>query len=504
MAAPWWARILPLYPAMRHSRGRMVRPVLDRARPALSLEPLEDRFLLSAVLFNSNDTIGSAAALSTSSPTDGLTHSSTDVALYSIQMESGDQIALHVASPDPSNPIALFQSFLRVFDGQGNQLAAAGPDGLGTTDLQFTAPQNATYYVGVSNASNSGYNPLQPPSNSGTETGGTFLLSLQYTAAPSPTDSSSSSASSGGGNGNGPLAHLRDMLDDPGDAAALASHLGPNVAALLPTRDLAPIAGESGPSPGLVIPGNTYLLVAGLSGSAAGPVAVPAGSAQSAGLDPAVGGVLALSVTSPSSAATAARGPLVPVLSGRGLPGVLALAPADPAGEPGGSAEQSGAQAPLTAAPHPGLFLPGPAPLAPAESGQAFTPDPAQHLFMMGLPGPQPPPAPPPPGPVRPEPAPVPLTLNEPETLALPGEDEQPNLAALDALFISAMPAEDLATEAPAGRRAAFVRLAGLVAAGAFAAFLQVSLAPGTSGDGPAGGEALRRAACEPPRRERR
>ena len=80
-----------------------------------------------------------------------------------------------------ANQIGLssLSSYLRVFDASGNELADSGGTGPDAS-LSYQAPADGTYYLGVSGAPNSTYNPLVPGSG---VAGSTGAYQLQLTAS---------------------------------------------------------------------------------------------------------------------------------------------------------------------------------------------------------------------------------------------------------------------------------------------------------------------------------
>jgi len=91
-----------------------------------------------------------------------------DVDLYRFTVATAGEITIEVA-PSLTNP-ANFNSFLRIFNSAGNQIAA--DDNSGTLDYSLVKInlQPGTYYAGVSGAGNSTYNPV---TGAGTKTGKT-------------------------------------------------------------------------------------------------------------------------------------------------------------------------------------------------------------------------------------------------------------------------------------------------------------------------------------------
>lgn len=110
-----------------------------------------------------------------------------DVDIYKVSLKAGDTLKINTDS-NQYEPGRKVDTALRVFDETGQQLAisddGAAPDEIFTARFQsyieFTAPADGTYYIGVSLFNNfpvegneeqpgyAGYNPLQPASGSST------------------------------------------------------------------------------------------------------------------------------------------------------------------------------------------------------------------------------------------------------------------------------------------------------------------------------------------------
>ncbi len=112
--------------------------------------------------------------------------SSGDVDLYQVQLNAGNSLN---ASVDASGTIgSSLDSYLRLFDSSGTQVAADDDGGPGSDSLiaNFQVPTTGTYYLGVSGFGNSSYNPLVL-SGSGGRTGN-YNLNINVTATgPSAT-----------------------------------------------------------------------------------------------------------------------------------------------------------------------------------------------------------------------------------------------------------------------------------------------------------------------------
>ena len=90
----------------------------------------------------------------------------SDVDLFRFELESGAGIIIDLDSLDPPGNTTGLDSYLRIFDSEGNELAFNddySPESeTFSTDsyLGFIANQTGTYYVGVSSIANSNYNPI--------------------------------------------------------------------------------------------------------------------------------------------------------------------------------------------------------------------------------------------------------------------------------------------------------------------------------------------------------
>jgi hypothetical protein len=127
------------------------------------------------------DTTGSAQALSLtpSSPQQlpGIIDAGGDSDLYQVTLAAGDTLDVKTDAAS----LGSLDSYVRVFDAAGNQLASNDNESPGTTDshLNFVAPDAGTYFVGVSANDNTAYDPTMTASGSGTGAGdylATFLL----------------------------------------------------------------------------------------------------------------------------------------------------------------------------------------------------------------------------------------------------------------------------------------------------------------------------------------
>ena len=92
-----------------------------------------------------------------------------DVDLYRVDLNGGDQLFADIEAEFLGSTL---DSVLRIFDSSGNEVAN-NDDDLGSIDsfIEFTAPFNDTYYVGVSSFDNFFYDPFVEGSGFGLSTG---------------------------------------------------------------------------------------------------------------------------------------------------------------------------------------------------------------------------------------------------------------------------------------------------------------------------------------------
>ena len=96
----------------------------------------------------------------------GTINSGLDIDLYKFGLNEGQGITLDLDTPDAANDTANFDSYLRVFDTEGNELAFNDNFTLESEEFSldsyigFIANQTGDYYVGVSSAVNNSYNPV--------------------------------------------------------------------------------------------------------------------------------------------------------------------------------------------------------------------------------------------------------------------------------------------------------------------------------------------------------
>jgi hypothetical protein len=105
---------------------------------------------------------------------------SMGVDYYSMALTSGEEAYISIQAQQAGSGLA---SLLRVFDSSGTPLALDNQEG-GDPQLTFQAAASGMYYIGVSAAPNSDYDPLV--AESGTAGGSTGLYTLNVRLAPAP------------------------------------------------------------------------------------------------------------------------------------------------------------------------------------------------------------------------------------------------------------------------------------------------------------------------------
>ena len=181
---------------MKRQKNLRRRGSLHVLRRCLRLEDLEGRLLMANDL---DDQISEAIALGTvtiagKSNSDSISPS-TDVDMYSFSVSAGQAFDFDIDTVENgSNGLG---SYIRLFNGSGTQLAAnndAAAPGENTIGydayLRYNFPTAGTYYLGVSNANNSGYNAV---TGDGDASGGQFAIGnykLTVTLLPVDTDDS--------------------------------------------------------------------------------------------------------------------------------------------------------------------------------------------------------------------------------------------------------------------------------------------------------------------------
>ena len=103
-----------------------------------------------------------------------LVDADADVDLFKLNLSAGDTVTVDTDSDAYATPV---NTYLRVFDSDGNQLvvndngAAPGEDPSTDSYIEFTAPADGDYYVGVSGFGNFFYDPTLAESGIGGSTG---------------------------------------------------------------------------------------------------------------------------------------------------------------------------------------------------------------------------------------------------------------------------------------------------------------------------------------------
>ncbi|MBM4088790.1 MAG: hypothetical protein FJ276_05075, partial [Planctomycetes bacterium] len=115
---------------------------------------------------------------------DLLNDASLDVDFYRFQMEVGERVTVDIDAA----PLSTLDSYLRLFDAQGNLVAfndnGMAPGETGSTDsfVDFTATKAGTYYVGVSGKGNEQYDPLSLGNRTGPASAGVYQINLNVIA----------------------------------------------------------------------------------------------------------------------------------------------------------------------------------------------------------------------------------------------------------------------------------------------------------------------------------
>ena len=118
-----------------------------------------------------NNSISQATNIALGEDSDLVTLSSSidtvsDIDLYRLELEAGQGITFDIDTPSAPNNTANFDSLLRIFDADGNELAVNDDYSLPSEEfsldsyLGFIANATEEYYVGVSSFANQNYNPL--------------------------------------------------------------------------------------------------------------------------------------------------------------------------------------------------------------------------------------------------------------------------------------------------------------------------------------------------------
>ena len=140
-----------------------------------------------------DNTISEAIASKSNTEIVGEIETNNDVDLYQFQLESGEGVTFDLNAPPQDSGL---DSYLRLFDSQGNQLAFDNDDDNSVAEdssfdslLRFTVDTSGQYYLGVSSDGNTDYNPIEGRNNFTPITGrSTGNYSLAIDRAPIVTD----------------------------------------------------------------------------------------------------------------------------------------------------------------------------------------------------------------------------------------------------------------------------------------------------------------------------
>jgi len=122
--------------------------------------------------------------------------SQDDIDIYQVQVDLGDGIT---ANLDTTNLDSDLDSYLRLFDSQGNELALDNDSGGNLANgsdfdslLTFAPQANGTYFIGVSSDGNIDYDAVKGRNNFSLESGGfsqgNYILNLDVSAVETDTD----------------------------------------------------------------------------------------------------------------------------------------------------------------------------------------------------------------------------------------------------------------------------------------------------------------------------
>ncbi len=113
---------------------------------------------------------------------DRLSNPNQDVDLVRIDVQHGAQVTINVATTVLGSTL---DSYLRVFDSEGRQVAATASMGGGNSQLTLTDLEAGAYFVGVSGAGNQAYDAVIPGLTAAGSTG-TYELSIEIRSAVTP------------------------------------------------------------------------------------------------------------------------------------------------------------------------------------------------------------------------------------------------------------------------------------------------------------------------------
>lgn len=142
-----------------------------------------------------DNTISEAIATESNTEIVGEIETNNDVDLYQLQLESGEGVTFDISvAPEDSD----LDSYLRLFDSQGNQLAFDNDDDNNIAEdsnfdslLRFAVDTSGEYYLGVSSDGNTDYNPIEGRNNFTPITGrstGSYSLAIDRVPLVTDTD----------------------------------------------------------------------------------------------------------------------------------------------------------------------------------------------------------------------------------------------------------------------------------------------------------------------------
>ncbi len=146
--------------------------------------------LTKSLLADAGDTIATAVpeirGTSSGVEVGGEIVDSLDVDFYSVKLVVGDSLNLSVNAQSFGSSLL---ARIRIFDAAGNQVTTSANSGSGDPNFVYQVSETGTYFLGISGAENSTYNPKV--ANSGTAgSAGDYTLSYIVVAAPSVTTES--------------------------------------------------------------------------------------------------------------------------------------------------------------------------------------------------------------------------------------------------------------------------------------------------------------------------
>ena len=100
-----------------------------------------------------------------------------DVDLYALELAESTRVAFDIDTNN-SDPDSFFDSILRVFDSEGNEVAVNDDSNNADSFIGFQPPAAGTYYVGVSGFSNFDYDPSVLGSSTNSNSTGNYDLTI--------------------------------------------------------------------------------------------------------------------------------------------------------------------------------------------------------------------------------------------------------------------------------------------------------------------------------------